>query len=190
MKIYSIKLEKETPKIERVDFTSYIDTNAVYFPIKEDFFFLVVYFSKDNNEIINVDTENATRVYLKVTSEVLDFDHLSELTILRPLTGWSNNDLRPSGKSKYDFSCMKFEPIKSQAYQLESKLELLLTSLEQDFDGVINLTKKGNAIISVCLNQCISGNKGIHLDDKIISRMNKLNLGIDIDQYVYGKELK
>ena len=34
------------------------------------------------------------------------------------------------------------------------------------------------------------GNKGLNLDSEIINRLSKLNLGIDINQYVYGKELK
>jgi hypothetical protein len=189
LKVYSIEFENYKPKIERIDFESFEYTNAVYFPIKDELFFLVVYLSKENNEIIQVGTENGTQIYLNATSEILDFNQLSEIIKLKQLTGWSFNDLRPNGKSKYTFSCIKFEPHKSQAYELESKLKLLLTELEKDIDGILNLSKKANVIISVCVNQYISGNKGIHLDNKIISRLNKLNLGIDIDQYIYGKEI-
>ena len=47
-----------------------------------------------------------------------------------------------------------------------------------------------NVRISIHQQQYIDGNKGLNFDSETINQLSKLNLGIDIDQYVYGKELK
>ena len=188
--VHSVELENGKPKVERVDFESFDQTNAVYFPIQNELFFLVVYFNKENNDLNGVGTENGHKVYLTATSEHLTYNDLSELTKLKPLSGWSKNDLRINGKSKHTFSRISFEPIKSQAYDLGQKLKLLLDELEKDKSGVKNLTQKADAYISVCSHIFIEGNKGIVLDREIIKKMSDLNLSIGIAQYVQGNEFK
>ena len=187
-----LNLEKENGKlkVERVDVETFDETNVVYFRIKNEPFFLSVYFYKENNEIANVATENGNQVYFTTTSENLTFKQLSELTKLGGLTGWSLNDDRKVMKGKYSFSRLSFEPIKSRAYDLDAKLKLLLTELEKDIDGIIKLTEIADAGISIHHQQYISGNKAINFDIETINRLSKLNLGIEIDQYVYGNELK
>ena len=189
LEVLNVENENGKPKIERIDFTSFDTVNIVYFPIQDEPFFLTVHFDKKSNELLGVGTENGSQVYLTVTSENLTFKQLSELTNLTGLTGWSVNDNRKIGKGKYNFSRLSFEPIKSRAYDLEVKLKLLLTDLEKDINGIKKLTEMADAIISIHHQQYIDGNKGIHFDKETIMRLSKLNLGIDIDQYVYGKEL-
>lgn len=189
LEVLNVEIENGKPKIERIDFTSFDAVNIVYFPIQDEPFFLTVHFDKKSNELLGVGTENGNQVYLTVTSENLTFKQLSELTNLNGLTGWSVNDDRKIGKGKYNFSRLSFEPIKSRAYELEVKLKLLLTDLEKDINGIRKLTEMADAIISIHHQQYIDGNKGIHFDIETISRLSKLNLGIDIDQYIYGKEL-
>jgi hypothetical protein len=190
LEVLNVEMENGKPKVERVDFESFDETNVVYFPIKDEPFFLSVYFSKENNEITNVGTENGNQVYLTATSENLTFEQLSELTNLKGLSGWSVNDDRKIGKGKYNFSRLSFEPIKSRAYDLDAKLKLLLTDLEKNVDGIRKLTEMADTGISIHHQQYIDGNKGINFDIETINRLSKLNLGIDIDQYVHGKELK
>ncbi|MCL6220410.1 hypothetical protein L1967_19135 [Zunongwangia sp. M21534] len=57
-------------------------------------------------------------------------------------------------------------------------------------EGVRKLTEMADAYISIHLQQYIDGNKGISFDSQTINRLSKLNLGIEIDQYIHGKELK
>ena len=190
LEVHSVELENGNPKVERVDLESFDKVNVVYFPIKDEPFFLSIYFSKENNEITGVWIENGNQVYLTATSENMKFEQLSELTNLRGLSGWSVNDNRKIGKGKYNFSRLSFEPIKSQAYDLDTKLKLLLTELEKDVAGIKKLTKKADTIISINHQQYVDGNKGINFDIETINRLSKLNLGIDIDQYVSGNELK
>jgi hypothetical protein len=190
LEVHNVEMENGKPKVERVDFESFEETNVVYFPIEDELFFLSVYFSKENNEITNVGTENGNQVVLTAVSENLTFEQLAELTKLNGLSGWSINDDRKIGKGKYTFSRLTFEPIRSRAYDLEIKLKLLLTELEKDRNGIKSLAENADVIISVHNQMYISGNKGIHLDVGTINRLDKLNLGIDIDQYIFGNELK
>ena len=190
LEVHSVELENNRPKVERIDLESFDTTYAVYFSVQDELFFLVVYLNKKNGEINGVETENGHRVYLTATSEYLTHNELSDLTKLRPLTGWNKNDLKKNEKSKHTFSRISFEPTKSQAYELEQKLKILLTELEKDKNGIKKLTEKAETYISVCSSLYIDGNKGIVFDAGIIKRMSELNLGIGIDQYVYGNELK
>ena len=57
-------------------------------------------------------------------------------------------------------------------------------------DGIRKLIEIANVRISIHQQQYIDGNKGLNFDSETINQLSKLNLGIDIDQYVYGKELK
>ena len=190
IEVLNVEIENGKPKVERVDLESFEDVNIVYFPIQDEPFFLTIHFAKETNKLLGAGTENGNQVYLTATSKNLTFEQLSELTKLSGLTGWSVNDDRKIGKGKYNFSRLSLEPIKSRAYELETKLKLLLTELEKDVEGIKKLTENADVIISVNHQQYIDGNKGIHFDINTISRMKKLNLGIDIDQYVYGNELK
>ena len=190
LEVLNVEVENEKLKVERVDLESFNDINVVYFQIKDEPFFLSIYFSKENNEIVNVGTENGNQVYLTATSENLTFEQLSKLTNLDGLSGWSINDERKIGKGKYSFNRLSYEPIKSRAYDLDAKLKLLLTELEKDVDGIRKLTEIADAGISIHHQQYIDGNKGINFDIETINRLSKLNLGIDIDQYVHGNELK
>lgn len=188
--VHSIEVENGIPRIERIDCESFPKSTAVYFSVKDEPFFLCVYISKETNEITNVGTENGIQVYLTATSENLTFAELSEIIKLKGLTGWSVNELRAKGKGKYNFSRLSFEPIKSRAYDLESKLRLLLTELETDLSGIKELAEKANTYISIHCQQYIDGNKGIHLDRETIDRISKLSLSVDFDQYIFGTELK
>ena len=190
LEVHNVELENGNPKVERVDLESFEDVNVVYFPIQDNPFFLTVIFAKGNNELLGVTTENGSQVYLTATSEILTFDELSNLTQLDGLSGWSINDNRKTGKGKYSFSRLTFEPIKSRAYDLDAKLKLLLTDLEKDIVGLKKLTEMADVIISIHHQMYVSGNKGIHFEKETINRLSKLNLAIDIDQYIYGNELK
>ncbi|WP_299223523.1 DUF4279 domain-containing protein [uncultured Aquimarina sp.] len=190
LEVHNVEFDNGKPKIERIDYDFFDNVNIVYLPIQNEPFFLTLQFSKETDELLGIGTENGNQVYLTATSENLTFEQLSELTKLNGLSGWSIDELRPNRRSKYTFSRISFEPIKSRAFDLETKLKLLLTELEKDLDGIKKLTEKANATISVHHQQYIDGNKGINFDIETISRMSKLNLGINIDQYVFGNELK
>ncbi len=190
LEVHSVELDNGKPKVERIDFDSFENVNVVYFPIKNELFFLSVYFSKENNEITYVGTENGNRVYLSVGSENLTYKELCKMTELKPVFGWCKNDFRKDGKTKYNFSRLKFEPIKNEAYDLEAKIKLLLSELEKDSNGVKTLSENAEVYLTVCSNLYIDGNKGIGFDKQTMKRISDLNLGMDIDQYVFGNELK
>lgn len=190
LEVHSVQLENGKPNVERVDLESFDNVNMVYFPIQDEPFFLTVYFEKENNKLRGVGTENGNQVYLTATSENLTFEQLSGIVKLNGVSGWSVNQDRKNGKGKYTFSRLSYEPIKSRAYDLKVKLKLLLNDLEKEADGIRKLTEMADAIISIHHQQYVDGNKGIYFEAGIINRVSKLNLGIDIDQYVYGNELK
>lgn len=190
LEVFDIETDNGKPKVERVDFVSFDEMNVVYLSIKDEPFFLCVYFSKENHEISNVVTENGNQVYLTATSENLTFEQLAGLTKFKDLSGWSVNEKRLIGKGTYTFSRLSFEPIKCRAYDLEVKFKLLLNDLEKDLEGIRKLNQMADVIISIHSQQYVDGNKGMNFDVETINRLSKLNLGIDIDQHVFGNALK
>lgn len=192
LEVCEIKMANGIPKVARINENHFEDKVAVYIEVKDERYFIEVHLTKEPEiEVESVWTESGHRVYLTATSEVLTFKELSELIKkFKPLTGWSKGDLGKNGKSIYNFSRVSFEPIKNEAYGLDEKLELLLNELENDVDGVRKLNENSDAIISICRHQYISGNAGICFNIETVNRLNKLNLGIDIDTYIIGNKIK
>nr|WP_255462870.1 DUF4279 domain-containing protein [Flavobacterium sp. GP15] len=189
LEVLEIEIENGKPKIERYENDFSDDIVAIYFQIKNENFFLEIHLTK-NIEIDSVWIQNAHKTYFSATSENLTYSELENLLQKELTEGWSKGELRKNGKSTHTFSRINYEPIKSQSYELNNHLEILLTELEKNSENIIKLTENANAYISVCKYQYISGNAGINFDNKLIERLAKLNLGIDIDTYIVGKPIK
>lgn len=187
---FEIELEEGKPKVQLIESDVYDDVVVVFVKIKQEPFFLAFSFSKENLELRGTYTENSNQIYFTATSKTMTFKQLSKMTKLTNLKGWSFDQLRPSGKSKYGFSRISYEPIENRAYDFETKLNRLVSDLKSDAEGVIRITNSANAIISIHHQMHTSANKGIIFKNQIIKSLGELNLGIDIDQYVYGEELE
>jgi len=189
IEVLEVQTENEKPEIARVTFSD--DLVSIYFKVKGEKFFLVINVTKDEKpEPAGTWVESGHRIFLTATSEKLSFQELKELLNLNPVTGWSNGEKRPNGKSEYTFSRISFEPNENEAYDLEEKLSELLSEIEKDINGVLRLVENSDACISVCRHQYVSGNAGVHFDLKTIDRLQQLRLPVDIDTFIVGKELK
>ncbi len=191
LEVNEVEFENGKPKVERVDLDYSDNLAVVYFPFKDERYFLQINLAKTPEVKVDfVHTESGNSTCLTATSEDLTFEELSQNLTLKPLSGWSKGDFRKNGKSQYKFSRLSFEPFTSEAYELERQLKLLLTELEKYSESIKQLTEKATAYISVCKHQYISGNAGVHFDIETINRLAKLNLGIDIDTYIVGNQIK
>lgn len=192
LEIHNVVYVDNKPQVLRVD-TEYDDKTAiVYFPIKDEKFYLAVWLdTKPEISVRGVGTENYNAVYLKATSEDLSFQELSLLTKLKPTSGWSKGDTRKSGNSFYNFSAFHFEP-NPEPDEFEDKLRKLLDFLETDKDGVTALVDKAFAQIQVATifhngNTMLGGH---HLDKGTVKRLAALNLELDFDLYAEGNFFK
>ena len=183
--INKIEFINGVPKIERIDLNYADNLVAVYFPFKGERYFLRININKSPHiEVDFVNTESGNNTYLTATSYDLTFQELAEDLTLKPLTGWSKGD-----KPQYIFSRILYEPFVSEAYELESQIDLLLAELEKDADKIRRLTIIANTYISVCRHQYINASAGINFSKETIKRLSNLNLSIDIDTYIVGKEI-
>ena len=183
--INKIEFINGVPKIERIDLNYADNLVAVYFPFKGERYFLRININKSPHiEVDFVNTESGNNTYLTATSYDLTFQELAEDLTLKPLTGWSKGD-----KPQYIFSRILYEPFVSEAYELESQIDLLLAELEKDADKIRRLTIIANTYISVCRHQYINARAGINFSKETIKRLSNLNLSIDIDTYIVGKEI-
>lgn len=191
LEVCELEIIEEKPVIERIKTDKENDMVYIYFKVKNERYFLKVGIDiRDKPRLYFVWTENAHRVYFTAISETKTFEELASYTTLKPLEGYSIGDREQFRNSKLDFTRITYEPIKCEAYDLEEKLLLLLDDLETDHSGILKLTENSNAHIIVCRHQYIGGNTGIGYSPEIISRMSKLNLGIYIDMYIVGEQLR
>lgn len=191
LEVLQPEMKEGFPVVARVNSRLSENLALVYFAIQDERFFLVVNVEKgDDLTIHSIWVESGHRVYLTATSEDYDLARLSAFLNLPGLDGWSKGEPRRNGRSRHSFSRVCFEPNTNEAYDLEEKLIELLTALEKDAEGVVQLSKEAIAYISVVRHQYVSGNAGIHLEQETISRLSKLNLSLDIDTYIVGAPLK
>ena len=192
LEIHDVVYVDDKPKVLRVDTEHDDETAIVYFPIKDEKFYLAVWLdTKPEISVGGVGTENYNAVYLKVTSDDLSFQELSSLTKLKPTSGCSKGDIRKPGKAFYDFTALHFEP-NPEPDEFEDKLKKLLDFLEADKDGVTALVDKANVQIQVATifhngNTMLGGH---HLNKDTIQRLAALNLEIDFDLYAEGNMFK
>ena len=192
LEIHEVVYEKDKPKVLRVDKESDDSSAIVYFPIKDQKFYLAVWLDTDPEiSVRGVGTENYNSVYLKVTSDDLSFQELSALTKLQATSGWSKGDTRKSRKSVYNYSALHFEP-NPEPDEFEDKLKKLLDFFDQDSEGVTKLIEMADAQIQVATifhngNTMLGGH---HLNKSIIRRLASYNLEIDFDLYAEGNFYK
>lgn len=190
LEVNAVEMENGLPKVARVGIDYFPGQVAVFFPVKDEHYFFEVLVTKSERPRLDaVWIESGHRVYLTATTRKNNLAELEALTALSPISGWSIGDKRGSGRRTYKFTRLVFEPIDNRAYSLEEKLELLLDELEKDTSGVLALGEAADAWISVARYQYVGGNAGVNFSKEVIARMQALNLGIDIDTYISGREL-
>ena len=190
--IHEVVYQDGKPQVLRIDKEAEDGTVIIYFPIKDQQFYLAIYLETvPEIDVKGVDTEDYHSVYFRATSEAMSLAELCSMTKLSPTGGWSKGDKRRNGKSFYNFSSFEFQP-KPGPDSFEDKLEKLLYFLEQDKDGILNLVDKAYGHIQVASN-FHNGNGmlgGHHLNKDIIRRIASLNLEIDFDLYCSGNKFK
>lgn len=191
LEIHELVFENDKPKIDRIDTEGNDGTAIVYFPIKEEKFFLAIYLDTiPNLEVRTVNTEPYNSVRFVASSEDLDLQELSELTTLKYSAGKNKGDTRGQN-GVWNYSSISFEP-NPEPDEFEDKLKKLLNYLEQDKQGVSKLIEQGKGYIQVAI-EFHNGNTmlgGPHLGIESIKRLSELNLAIDFDLYVGGNSFK
>lgn len=186
--IHQVIYDGNIPQVLRVDKEKENGIIIVYFPIKDEKFYLSVYLeTKPQILVCGVGTEPYHAVYFRVTSETLSYEQLSSLTKLKPTNGWNKGDQRKWGNYIYKVSSINFEP-NPEPDEFEDKLEKLLHFLEQDKEGVLQLVDTAEGYIQVA-SIFHNGNTmlgGHHIDKDLMKRLAALNLEIDFDLYAEG----
>ncbi len=178
-------------KVDRFDRDRKDKLIIAYLPVLDEKFYFAVYIDTRTNEVTGVGTEANHRVYFRATSETLSVDNLKAMTHLPPTEFWNKGDLRRSGKSNHTFSNLTFLP-NPEPDEFEDKLKKLLRFLEQDKNGIRQLSEKADGYIQVAMD-IHNGNGmigGPNIDTDDIRRMNELGLSINFDLYVGGNSFK
>ena len=181
------------PKIDRVDRDRDDGMAIVYFPVKEERFYLAIYIETNPEpEVTSIYVEPYSSVYFSAGSETVELEILSGMTSLVPTSVWRKGDPKREGKPVlHKNNRIMFEPTPGPD-EFEDKLKKLLDFLETDKVGVKNLVKKAEGYIQVAM-EFHNGNSmlgGAGISKESIKRMSALNIEIDFDLYVSGKTYK
>ena len=128
------------PKVERVDLDKGDGTAIVYFPIKEERFYLAIYIETSSEpEISSIYVEPYSSVCFSASSETIELEILSGMTSLPPTSVWRKGDpKRIGGPILHKYNRIRFEPTPGPD-EFEDKMKNLLDFLETDKVGVKNL---------------------------------------------------
>lgn len=165
------------------------DKKEVYIPITDEHFYLTFYIHSKNKKIIGISIEPGVSIYFKAISENHSSADLESLTHLEITKSWNKGDLRKSKTGHYDFSCIMIE-FDKKADTFERKLDILISELLKDIDGIRKLSAQAQTIIQAVIH-FHNGNGmigGPYLSDKHIKRLADLNLSIDFDFYISGNQ--
>ncbi len=190
LEIHEVVYENDKPKVARVDTEKEDGTAIVYFPVKDEKFYLAVYLDTlPQVSVRHLGTEYYNSVYLGVSSKILSLQELSGMTKLKVTKGHSKGDKRGGGYWKYSKVC--FEP-NPEPDEFEDKLKKLLDVLETDKEGVQQLADKADAWIQVAQEFHIGNTMlgGSFIDKESVKRIANLNLSIDFDLSVGGNLYK
>ena len=190
LEIHDVVYENGAPKIDAIDTDNDDGITIVYFPVKDEKFYLALYVCTEPDiAVVSAYVESYNCVCFTAYSEILDFAGLSAMTSLAITSGHNKGDKRKTGKTIYKDSVIRIEPNPGPD-EFEDKLEKLLTLLEQDKEGIKALVDSAEGSIQVAMifhngNTMLGGTR---VDSKSIKRMADLNLAIDFDLYANGKK--
>ena len=195
LEIHQVAYADNTPIIARIDREKDDGTAIVYFPIKDEKFYLAVYLDSHPQVSVRfVGTEPNNCVYFRAFSDKFSFDELSKMTQLKPTGGRNKGDKkRPTGGTGvlWKESTIFYEP-NPEPDEFEDKLKKLLDYLETDKDGVAMLVDRAEGHIQVAI-EFHNGNTmlgGLHINKESLKRITDLNLEINFDFYAGGKFFK
>ncbi|HLA59234.1 MAG TPA: DUF4279 domain-containing protein [Puia sp.] len=181
------------PKVERVDRDKGDGTAIVYFPVKEERFYLAISIEANPEpEVSAIYVEPYTSVYYSAGSETIELETISGMTNLIPTSVWRKGDpKREGGRILHKDNGIRFEPTPGPD-EFEDKMKKLLDFLESDKVGIKNLAKKAEGYIQVIM-EFHNGNSmlgGPNISKESVKRMAALNVELDFDLYVSGKPYK
>jgi hypothetical protein len=162
---------------------------TVYLPIAGERFYLTFYIDLIKKEIFGISTEPYISVYFRATSENLSSDELKKHTKLAVTESWNKGAIRKTGKGNYGFSSIIIDITKTPD-TFETKLNELISELENDRDGIKKLSELADGYIQVFM-EFHNGNGligGPNLSKEMIQKLSEMNLSIDFDLAVSGKQ--
>lgn len=171
---FDVEKDNGLPRIARIDTADSDGRVVVYVPIKNERFYLALYFDTIVQiELVDVGTEAGTDVYLWVydSSKIIkdEFPY-------RPIQ---------IGDKNFTYSLDSSEPD-----DFEDKLNQLLDKLESDKIRFVEFSTKTHISLNIAYYGYKDQMWGIHLDKKTIKRLADLNIDFDFDIYAGGPDLK
>ncbi|MFZ4928845.1 DUF4279 domain-containing protein [Chryseobacterium sp. Mn2064] len=162
---------------------------AAYIPIMNEPFYLTFYINLESKEITGISTEPNVSVYFKATSDKINSTELEQMIQLQTTESWNKGEQKQIKTGSYDISGIIIE-IDKNPDTFERKLNFLLSELQKDKNGILKLSEVAKTTIHVHID--FHNDNGMigspFLSKDHIKKLSELNLSIDFDLYVSGKQ--
>lgn len=189
--VHELVYKDGMPFIEDVFMNEVENKAAVYFPVKDESFYFVVYIcTEDGFEPLWMEMSPGNIVELVVVSENHSLDWMLEKINFKPQRQWKKGERKRFTHSVvYDHSGFVFSLETRKTGELEEKLKQLITFLIQRKESIVTLSDIATVEISITYYGYKDQMWGIHLEKDIIKKMSELNITLDVDLYASGKDL-
>ena len=191
LKVHSVSYANGKPEVAGITISADQLLAMVYFAVEDEEFFFVVSVSLASLTVEYAWVEDYHRVSFHATSETSDVTQLSALISLQPTSTLNKGDKRGPGTGEWKYHSIEFEP-NPEPNPFETKIEQLLTFLEQDATGIRALVDQAAGYLRV-ISVFYNGNTslgGISFDKETVRRMAALNLSVDFDLNAQGNFYK
>ncbi len=190
LKMYNPVYQKSKLQFASIDKPKDGNVVVAYLPVEGQQFYFAVSVDIDAGRVISFSTESHYIIFLRATSILHKSETLRSFTTLTPTQYWDKGDKNPNANFDYFYSAITFED-KSNVGSLEEKLDVFLSMVEQDKEGIKKLSNASNLYIQVIARHCIAdGNlSSFTWSKEMLKRLYELNLEVNIEQYVGNTEM-
>lgn len=193
LSVHQIVMRSATPVIARIQDKSESGAYHIYFALEgEPYYFVVAVSFSDNQYFVSGSyIESAVRVYLRVSSDILEPEEITSRVGLIPTQCYTKGEKRYQRNPHLKFKEHRwyFELDKDIPNSIEEKLDSLLEKLEPVKTQVASLSDECEILICICYEGYKSWMGGWHFNRSTILKIASLKAEVNLDLYAFGPDL-
>jgi Domain of unknown function (DUF4279) len=193
--VNSVVTEDGQPRVARVSETTSPGRLAVWFPLHDQAYFLVVFVEsdRDGNPVLSGSCWHArVRVWLAIHSADVPPSEVTARTGLSPTEEHERGDLvRVSSKARYKSHIWQLEPQREVPGTVDEKLSLLLRQARPAAQAIAGLRPSCDVEVGIVYDGWGGAGQfgGWHVDGASLQGLAELGADIDIDMYALGPRM-
>jgi len=191
LNVNELIFKEDVPVIETVIIDKGKNEARVYFPVKGENYYFLIYM--DIRPLIKVRImcmAAGNWVSLYVISKNTSLKKLLRTSGMEPTSKWEKGEKRTCGRGTYRFSGFTIQPDETKAGEVEEKIEKLLNQLRPHNEEIQKLLEIADVELDIAYFGYKDEMWGLNFKSELIQKMAELGISIDIDLYASGPDLE